>query len=116
MSGSQLNSRWADPNSVRSLVRRLLFEQAFGQWRRYAVAFALMAVAAGATALSAYLVGDVINAAYVHRDLRAIVALSLFTAALFLIKAFATYGHSVLLSKIGNRIVAINQRQMFEAL
>jgi len=116
MPGSQLNSRWADPNSVRSLVRRLLFEQAFGQWKRYAVAFALMAVAAGATALSAYLIGNVINAAYVDKNLPGIIALALVTAVLFLVKALATYGHTVMLSRIGNRIIALNQRQMFNAL
>jgi len=116
MSGSQLNSRWADPNSVRSLVRRLLFEQAFGQWKRYAVAFALMAVAAGATALSAYLIGNVINAAYVDKNLPGIIVLALVTAVLFLVKALATYGHTVMLSRIGNRIIALNQRQMFNAL
>src|SRR3954467_9478961 len=116
MSGSQLNSRWADPKSVRSLVRRLLFEQAFGQWKRYAVAFALMAVAAGATALSAYLIGNVINAAYVDKNLPGIIMLALVTAVLFLIKALATYGHTVMLSRIGNRIIALNQRQMFNAL
>src|SRR6476620_2410115 len=116
MPGSQLNSRWADPNSVRSLVRRLLFEQAFGQWKRYAVAFALMAVAAGATALSAYLIGNVINAAYVDKNLPGIIVLALITAVLFLVKALATYGHTVMLSRIGNRIIALNQRQMFNAL
>src|SRR4051794_39229174 len=116
MPGSQLNSRWADPNSVRSLVRRLLFEQAFGQWKRYAVAFALMAVAAGATALSAYLIGNVINAAYVDKNLPGIIVLALVTAVLFLVKALATYGHTVMLSRIGNRIIALKQRQMFNAL
>ncbi len=116
MPGSQLTSKWADPNSVRSLVRRLLFEQAFGQWKRYAVAFALMAVAAGATALSAYLIGNVINAAYVDKNLPGIIALALVTAVLFLVKALATYGHTVMLSRIGNRIIALNQRQMFNAL
>src|SRR6476661_2181550 len=116
MPGSQLNSRWADPNSVRRLVRRLLFEQAFGQWKRYAVAFALMAVAAGATALSAYLIGNVINAAYVDKNLPGIIVLALVTAVLFLVKALATYGHTVMLSRIGNRIIALNQRQMFNAL
>ena len=116
MPGSQLNSKWADPNSVRSLVRRLLFEQAFSQRKRYAVAFALMAVAAGATALSAYLIGNVINAAYVDKNLPGIIVLALVTAVLFLVKALATYGHTVMLSRIGNRIVALNQRQMFNAL
>src|SRR3954467_2150085 len=116
MSGSQLNSKWADPNSVRSLVRRLLLEQAFGQWKRYAVAFALMALAAGATALSAYLIGNVINAAYVDKNLPGIIVLALVTALIFLIKALSTYGSSVMLARIGNRIVALNQRQMFNAL
>src|SRR3954466_9444338 len=116
MPGSQLNSKWADPKSVRSLVRRLLFEQALGQWRRYAAAFALMAAAAGATALSAYLIGNVINAAYVDKNLPGIIVLALVTAVLFLVKALATYGHTVMLSRIGNRIIALNQRQMFNAL
>src|SRR3954452_1963540 len=116
MSGSQIKSKWADPNSVRSLVRRLLLEQASSQWQRYAVAFALMAVAAGATALSAYLIGNVINAAYVDKNLPGIIVLALVTAVLFLAKALATYGHTVMLSRIGNRIIALNQRQMFNAL
>src|SRR5260221_8950871 len=104
MPGSQLNSKWADPNSVRSLVRRLLFEQAFGQWKRYAVAFALMAVAAGATALSAYLIGNVINAAYVDKNLPDIIVLALITAVLFLAQALATYRPTVILSPIRNPI------------
>jgi ATP-binding cassette subfamily B protein len=116
MPGSQLNSKWADPDSVRSLVRRLLVEQAFGQWKRYALAFALMAIAAGATALSAYLIGNVINAAYVDKNLPGIIVLALVTAVLFLVKALATYGHTVMLSRIGNRVIALNQRQMFNAL
>ena len=58
---------YADPNSTASLVRRLLTEQAAGQWRRYALAFGLMGIAAASTALGAYLIGDVINQAYVTR-------------------------------------------------
>ena len=38
------------------------------------------------------------------------------TAVIFLIKALATYGQSVMLARIGNRIVALNQRRMFDAL
>ena len=51
------------------LIRRLLTEQGLVHWRKYAVAFILMAVAAGCTAFSAYLIGDVINQAYVNRNL-----------------------------------------------
>ena len=69
-----------------------------------------MAVSAGCTALSAYLIGDVINQAYVNKNLTGIFILGGVTAALFAIKGLATYGHSVMLSQIGNRIVADNQR------
>jgi subfamily B ATP-binding cassette protein MsbA len=99
-----------------ALIRRLLLEQALGQWRRYAVAFALMAVSAAMTALGAYLIGDVINAAYVDKNLPGIVVLAFVTAGIFAIKGLATYGHAVMLSRIGNRIVALNQRRMFESL
>ena len=56
-----------------------------------------MAVAAGCTAFSAWLIGDVINQAYVNRNLRGIITLGFVTAALFAMKGFATYGHSVML-------------------
>ena len=102
--------------SAWTLVRRLLTEQAFGQWKRYAIAFTLMGVAAGATALGAYLIGDVINAAYVDRNLPGIVTLAIVTAVIFTIKGAATYGQSVMLARIGNRIVALNQRRMFTSL
>ena len=99
-----------------ALIRRLLTEQGLAHWHKYAGAFVLMAVAAGCTAASAYLIGDVINQAYVNRSLRGIVTLGIITVALFAIKGFATYGHSVMLSRIGNRIVADNQRAVFSKL
>lgn len=106
----------ADPNGAAALVHRLLTEYAWGQRQRYAAAFAMMAVAASMTALVAYLIGDVINAAYVHKNLPAIVALALVTAMIFFVKSLASYGGAVMLSRIGNRIVAMNQRRMFDAM
>ena len=107
---------FADPNGTASLVRRLLLEQAAGQWRRYALAFGLMGIAAASTALGAYLIGDVINQAYVHKNLPEIIVLALVTAVIFMIKAMATYGQALTLARIGNRIVADNQRRMFAKL
>ncbi len=98
------------------LVKRLLTEQGAVHWRKYAVAFVLMAVSAACTAASAYLIGDVINEAYVNRNLPGIVTLGIITALLFTMKGLATYGHTVLLSQIGNRIVANNQRAVFNKL
>ncbi|HEU4660457.1 MAG TPA: ABC transporter ATP-binding protein [Pseudolabrys sp.] len=99
-----------------TLIRRLLAEQGLAHWKKYAVAFVLMAIAAGCTALSAYLIGDVINQAYVNHNLPGIITLGFITVALFAGKGIATYGHTVLLSYIGNRIVADNQRRVFDKL
>src|SRR5690349_21371683 len=98
------------------LIRRLLAEQGLVHWRKYIFAFLLMAVAAACTAMSAYLIGDVINQAYVNRNLPGIVTLGAITVVLFALKGIATYGHSVMLSRIGNRIVADNQRAVFSKL
>jgi subfamily B ATP-binding cassette protein MsbA len=98
------------------LIKRLLLEQGLTHWRKYAVALVFMGISAGCTALSAYLIGSVINEAYVNRNLAGIVTLGIVTAALFTGKGIATYGQSVLLSQIGNRIVANNQRAVFAKL
>jgi ATP-binding cassette, subfamily B, bacterial MsbA len=99
-----------------ALIRRLLTEQGLVHWRKYALGFTLMAVSAGCTAFSAYLIGNVINEAYVNKSLAGIFILGGVTVALFATKGVATYGHSVLLSQIGNRIVADNQRRVFAKL
>jgi ATP-binding cassette, subfamily B, bacterial MsbA len=116
MLGSFFQRLFAHPDSTAALVRRLLVEQAAGQWRRYALAFGLMVIAAGSTALGAYLIGDVINQAYVHKNLPGIIILALVTAVIFMIKAMATYGQALMLARIGNRIVADNQRRMLAKL
>jgi len=107
---------FADPNGAPGLVRRLLIEQAAQQWRRYALAFGLMAIAAASTTLGVYLVGPVINAAYVDKNLPGITVLALATAVIFMIKGIATYGGALQLARIGNHIIAENQRRMFSRL
>ena len=116
MNEQTLPSAGDTPYGAASLIRRLLAEQGVVHWRRYAVALALMAISAGCTALSAYLIGNVINEAYVNRSLPGILILGGVTVVLFTTKGLATYGHSVMLSQIGNRIVADNQRKVFDKL
>ena len=105
-----------DPYGAAILVRRLVTEQGVAYWRRYLTAFVLMGVSAGATALSAYILGQVINQAYVDKNVHGIVALSGVTLLLFMIKGASTYGHTVILSKISNAILANNQRRLFAKL
>ena len=106
----------ADPYRTPALIKRLLSEHAFRHRRLYAVAAVLMLLGAGCTAVSTYLFGKVINEAYVNRNFPAILALGLATVVLFTVKGLATYGHSVILSRIGARILAENQRRMLDKL
>src|SRR6266702_207798 len=105
-----------DPYGAAILIRRLIMEQAIVYWRRYLLAFGLMAVSAATTAGSAYLLGEVINQAYVDKNVRGIAILSGVTILIFMLKGAATYGHSVILSKISNAILANNQRRLFAKL
>src|SRR5580693_7748263 len=105
-----------DPYGAAILIRRLVMEQGAVYWRRYLTAFALMAVSAATTAGSAWLLGQVINQAYVDKNVRGIAILSGVTIIIFILKGAATYGHSVILSKISNAILANNQRRLFSKL
>ena len=105
-----------DPYGAAILIRRLIMEQGAVYWRRYLLAFGLMAVSAATTAGSAYLLGEVINQAYVDKNVRGIAILSGVTIVIFMLKGAATYGHSVILSRISNAILANNQRRLFAKL
>ncbi len=113
---ARLQSAFSDPSSAFGLIWRLLTEYGLSRWRHYAVAAVLMALGAGATALVAYLAGDVINSAYVNRDFTAVVRVSLLIMLIFSLRGAAVYGHSVILSRVGNSIVAENQRRLFNTL
>src|SRR5262245_43987804 len=106
----------ADPHSARILIKRLLVEHATKYIRLYVLAAAMMIIGAACMAASAYLIGDMINQAYVNRNFPAILALSLATIVLYSVKGGATYGQAVLMSRIGTRIVADNQRRVFDKL
>src|SRR5207342_2129304 len=105
-----------DPYGAAILIRRLVMEQGIAYWRRYLIAFLLMGVAAAATAGSAYILGQVINQAYIHKNVAGIAILSGVTVLLLFVKGVATYGHTVILSKISNAILANNQRRLFAKL
>src|SRR4051812_11533412 len=105
-----------DPYGAAVLVRRLVMEQGIAFWRRYLVAFALMGLSAAASAGAAYILGQVINKAYVEKSVPGIVALSGVTVLLLFVKGVTTYGYAVILSKISNAILANNQRKLFAKL
>src|SRR5260370_2173681 len=93
-----------DPYAAAVLIRRLVTEQGFIYWRRYLVAFALMALAAGSTAGATYVLGQVLNQAYVDKNIPGISMFSVVTVILIFITGVATYGHLVILTQISHAI------------
>ena len=113
---SRFQTLFADPYGAPALIRRLLSEHARRHRKLYITAFVMMGVAAACTALSAYLLGDVVNQAYVHKNFHALLLVGLAAFGIFALKGAATYGQQVIMMRIGNRIVADNQRHMFDKL
>jgi ABC-type multidrug transport system fused ATPase/permease subunit len=105
-----------DPYGAWKLVRRLLVEQGERYWKQYAAVLVVMGIAAASTAGPAWLLGDIMNKAYVDKNFQAIVGYCFVIVALFTAKGASTYFYSVMLSRIGYRIVAENQRRMFAKL
>jgi ATP-binding cassette, subfamily B, bacterial MsbA len=105
-----------DPYGAAILIRRLVTEQALAYWPRYLTAIVLMGIAAAATSVSAYILGEAINKAYVDKNIPGIAMFSGLIVVLFIIRGMSIYGQTVILSKISNAILANNQRRLFAKL
>src|SRR5579864_1394947 len=107
-------SAFADPYSALSLIRRLLLEHGLRQWRGYAFVLVMMMVMAACVAVSAYLIGTAVNAAWVSRDIAAVFGVCVGIIITSILRGLSTYGQAVELARISNRIIAANQRLLFE--
>ena len=105
-----------DPYGAAILIRRLVMEQGLTYWRRYLTALVLMGISAGASAGAVQLLSKVINEAYIAKNVAGIAAFSGLVVVMLFIKGIATYGHTTILSKISNAILANNQRRLFAKL
>ncbi len=105
-----------DPASNAGLLLRLLAQFGSAHKGAYALSFLFLGIASGCTALTAYLIGDVVNQVYLNHSIPALVFISLVIIAIFTIKGLATYAQAVVLARISNRMVAENQIRMFEIL
>jgi subfamily B ATP-binding cassette protein MsbA len=116
MLGSLYRSLWADRYGTPSLIRRVLAEYGARHWLSYGVTLVLMAVTAACTAFTAYLIGHVVNEAFIAHNLPMIAVLCVVAIAVFTLKGLAFYGQAVLLARIGTELVAESQQAMFDKL
>src|SRR5262249_3759348 len=109
-------SKHIDPYGALALIRRVVTEYGLTRWKLYVLAFALRGGGALCTALTAYLIGDVVNQAYVQRSFVGVLEAAVLTFIAFVVRGFSNYGHAVMLLRIGNSIIAENQQRLFRGL
>ncbi len=110
-------TRWfSDPDGSYVLIRRLIAENAREHLPGYALTIVFMALIAASTAASAWIMRDVINEVFINRDKEMIALISVAVMGIFAVKGFATFGQQVLMSRIGNAIVARIQNRLFKVI
>lgn len=91
-----------------------LFHRYFPRyWKKYVLILVLILIGSYATAMSAWLVKDVVNDIFVKKEGQFLVPLVLVIVAVFLAKGISSYWQSVLGARIANDIVADVQRRLF---
>ena len=103
-------------DTVATVLKRVIAENGREHVRGYAMAIACLAVVALTTAFTAWIMEAVVNEAFANKraDLVMLICGAIFAA--FVLRGFATYYEAVILSKIGNNIVARYQRRLFSHL
>jgi subfamily B ATP-binding cassette protein MsbA len=99
-----------------AVLRRLLMDQGAKHWKGYVFAFAMMALIAVTTSLSAWIIGKIVDRIFVGRNLKAVWEITAAIVAIYTVKGLATYGQQVVLSRVANSIVANVQNRIFDQM
>ncbi len=99
-----------------ALVRRLLRENVRHYFGWLVLALVGMAVMAGATALSAWLMEPVVNEVFIAKKRETLWLISSVVLATFAVKGAANYAQATLVSYVGLRIIADNQTRLYAHL
>ena len=110
----RVRSLFSSPSNA--ILRRLLTDQGFKHWKGYAFAFAMMGLIALTTSLSAWIIGRIVDKIFVGRDIAAVWEITAAIVVIYTVKGLATYGQQVVLSRVGNSIVADVQRRIFDQM
>lgn len=111
-----LSERWLERLPADSLLLRLLLESFQEHRFKYMLASAAMVLVAASTALSAWMMGEIIDTLATPEDRRRVFFVAMGVAGIFAFKGIAFYIQAVLMARAGNRIVAQKQMQIYHRL
>jgi len=105
--------RTSTHRSTASLFRRLLRDSVARYKWHLVLAVFCMAIMAGATAYSAFLMETVVNDVFIARDQDILWWVGGIIFATFMAKGIANYGQAMLMSFVGQRIITDSQKKLF---
>jgi subfamily B ATP-binding cassette protein MsbA len=113
-----LDSQNKEPKRANTLVlvSRLFKDYVKHQLGWLAFALLLMVVVAATTASLAFLMETILDDVFTARDKTSLYIAATTVMGLFLLKGLATYGQTVIMSLVGQRILADIQKRMFSHL
>ncbi|WP_442967356.1 ABC transporter ATP-binding protein [Rhizobium sp. AG207R] len=98
------------------MLKRIIAENGRDHIRGYAIAITCLILVALSTAYIGYIVKSVIDSAFIARDIVDAWKICFSIFLVFVVRGFAGYFQSVILSKIGNNIIARYQRRLYSHL
>ncbi|MFI4947508.1 MAG: ABC transporter ATP-binding protein [Alphaproteobacteria bacterium] len=98
------------------LIRRLVRDFIWRHAHRIALAFVCMAIAGGATALRAWLMEPVLDRIFIARDVSLLWLLGSAALGLALAKGMADYLETVLMARVGQRVITDVQTALYARL
>lgn len=115
---SDTNASPSHPNmdTMFGVLRRVFLENARKYVGSYILAIICMAVGAGTTAFTAWIMESVINKAFLGKDTTAIWMICGSILVAFILRGFVSYWQAVIIAKIGNDIIAHYQRRIYDHL
>ena len=116
MEAVKQRKRQVDSGTVAGILKRVIAENGRDHVKGYILAISCLVAVALSTAFTAWIMESVVNEAFANKraDLVWMICGSILVA--FIIRGFASYGEAVTLSKIGNNIVAVYQRRLYDHL
>jgi ATP-binding cassette, subfamily B, bacterial MsbA len=99
-----------------ALVRRLTSEFIRRHTGTIVLAFACMGIGAGSTALRAWLMQPMLDRIFVGREANLLIAIAGAALVLAIVKGFADYGDTVLMSRVGQRVITDVQSALYARL
>jgi subfamily B ATP-binding cassette protein MsbA len=98
------------------LMRRLIRDSVRPYFGRLGFAVIAMAIMAGATALSAWLMEPVVNDVFIRKDQTMLWLVGGAVLLTFVVKGIANYAQATLMSHVGLKIIADNQNRLYAHL